>query len=90
MSFLRQTGIATDGKIALSGAYEFTSAHDVPLELVLDVFKQSNAVLDIHDYLLSGTRLGASTGALTSRLLSAIGDIYGPEHRRRVEENLTP
>ena len=79
MSFLRQTGITTDGKIVLSGAYEFTSTHGVPLELVLDVFKQSNAVLDIHDYLLSGTRL-----------LSAIGDIYGPEHRRRVEENLTP
>lgn len=85
---LRVCGRTTDGKKVATGAYRLTCTHGVPLEVILFFLSQQNAVLDWLDYTAGCLKDGHNRRTIRARILTAVGDVYGPAYRRAFAERL--
>lgn len=82
------SGKTTCGKTVVAGCHVFVGTYGVPLEVVLHVFKEKNLVVDWVDFISNAVKEGAKLKGLKSKILSAIGDVYGGKYRSEFKEKL--
>lgn len=85
---MQQSGITEDGIPVYSGVFSLVGTHGLPLELILDRFKQEGRVVDWPDYVAMALKDGHKPVTIKARILAAVGDVYGPAHRDEVERRL--
>lgn len=82
------SGKTEDGFLVLTGAYEYTGTHGVPLEVVLEFFKTQKAKIDWVDWMRSALKEGMSLKTAMAKISSAVGDVYGKNHKQQVVARL--
>jgi hypothetical protein len=87
-SVLRHVGKSTDGRPVFAGVQIMTGTHGVPLEMVLGMFEERGWVVDWLDYMEGALKDGANPRTIRARILSAVGEVYGPQYLRGFTEEL--
>ena len=85
---MHQTATTTDNYPVLAGVFPLVGTHGVPLEIVLDFFQRRGMVMDWPDYIAGALADGHKPRTIKARILAAVGDVYGPDHRKAVAERL--
>lgn len=75
------------GKV-VSGVFAFVGTHGVPLEAILDRFKQNNIIIDWMAYIVDALKDGHNPNTIRSRILEAVGDVYGPLYKKEINKRL--
>lgn len=86
---MRQTGETTEGKPVYAGVFPLVGTHGIPLELILDRFKETDRVMDWPQYVADALKDGHKPRTIKGRILAAVGDVYGASYRQQVEERLS-
>lgn len=86
---MQQSGLTIEGLPVYSGVFPLVGTHGVPLEIVLDHFRQTGRVVDWPDYIDGAMKDGHKPRTIKSRILTAVGDVYGSVHRCQFEERLS-
>ncbi len=71
------SGTTTDGQPVLSGVAAMSCTHGIPLEVTLVYFRARGLVIDWPDYIEGCLSDGHKPGTIRSRILAAVGDVYG-------------
>ncbi len=66
----------------MSGVFSFVGTHGIPLEVVLEMMKGRGFVVCWPDYVEQSMRQGAKMRTVRSRVMSAVGEVYGPFYVR--------
>ena len=70
----------------MGGVFSFVGTHGIPLEFVLEYMKGKGWVVDWPLYVEESTRQGAKMRTVRSRVMSAVGEVYGPFYVRRFKD----
>lgn len=70
-------GFTTASQPVLGGVAALSCTHGVPLEVTLAFFKERQLVVDWPDYVTGCLADGHRPGTIRSRILAAVGDLYG-------------
>lgn len=81
---MKQSGETTEGRPVYAEVFPLVGTHGIPLELILHQFKDNGIVMDWPDYVAGAMKDGHKPRTIKARILSAVGDVYGPEHRDQV------
>jgi hypothetical protein len=72
----------------MAGVQIMTGTHGIPLEVVLGLFKDQGLVVDWPDYILGAIKDGANPKNVRAKIVSAVGEIYGPVYLTEFEKRL--
>jgi hypothetical protein len=73
---MHRTGTTTDNQPVIAGAAQLTTTHGLPLELVLDHFRQRRIVVDWPDYIAYCLKDGHNPDTVRSRIEAAIAACF--------------
>jgi alanyl-tRNA synthetase len=73
----------------MAGVFTLVGTHGVPLEIILSFFQQRGVLVDWQDYIRAALKDGHKYQTVRARILSAVGDVYGPVYRAEMEKRLT-
>lgn len=85
---LKISGVSRDKKPLVSGVYMFCATYGVPLDILVDFFKNANKSIDWIDYFTIGKLEGADMHNLRTKAEIAVSDIYGLEILELFRDNL--
>lgn len=85
---MKQNGVTTDGLSVMSGMFKYAGTHGIPLDFILMHLKKNNQVMDWIDYIKGALKDGHKPKNIKAKILSAVGDIYGPIYRNEIEKRL--
>jgi len=85
---MEQSGITTEGQPVIAGVFPLVGTHGVPLEFVLSEFKRCGQDVDWPDYVRGAIKDGHKPRTIKARILSAVGDVFGPKHAAEVKKRL--
>lgn len=80
---MKQTSITTDGKPLIGDVFKMSGTYGLPLELTLDYLKERDMVVDWVDYIRAALADGHNLSTIKSRILPAVGDVYGGEYAKQ-------
>lgn len=83
-----QSGVTTDGNKVVTGVFKLVGTHGTPLEMILDWFKYKGMVIDWVDYIADALKDGHKPETVKSRILAAVGDVYGGKYASEIEKRL--
>jgi alanyl-tRNA synthetase len=63
---------------------QLTTTHGLPLELILQYFRERSMVVDWADYVAYCLKDGHNPDTIRSRIETAIADVYGPQYKQEV------
>ncbi len=69
----------------MSGVFSFVGTHGIPLEVVLEMMKSKGWVVSWPDYVRESMRQGSKMRTVRSRVMSSVGEVYGPFYLRGFE-----
>lgn len=85
---MKQSGVTPEGHKVISGVFSLVGTHGLPLELILEDFKEKNRVVDWIDYIRSALKDGGKISNIKARIIAAVGDVYGADYRQEIEKRL--
>jgi len=85
---MNQSGVYMVPKPVMADVFPLVGTHGVPLEIILDFFKEREMVMDWPDYIRGALKDGHNPRTIKARITSAVGDVYGASYRDAVEERL--
>jgi len=68
----------------VSGWFPLVNSEGIPLDVLLGQFQRRGLVPDWIDFVESCLRCDWNVGSLRTKIETAVGDVYGPEHRGEV------
>ncbi len=74
--------------LVISNVFRLAGTYGIPLEVILCYFKKRNLLVDWVDYIRSALKDGGKLSNIKSRILAAIGDVYGLDYRKEFELRL--
>src|SRR5262245_37163083 len=87
-NFIRVTGETVDGAPVLSGIGTLSTTYGLSLEAALRWLKDRGLVLDWIDYITTCLKDGHRPQTIKSRMLAAVGDVYGATSLRGLAPRL--
>lgn len=85
---ISHSGKTINGHPVISGVGELCCTHGLPLELILSYWKDKGWTVDWVDYIKTCLDDGHNKKTIYSRIISAVGDIYGSEYVKEFEKKL--
>lgn len=85
---MKQVGITPEGQPVVDGVFILVGTHGIPLEVVLDGMKQRSVTPCWQTYIRDARKDGAKDRTIRARITAAVGEVYGPNHLKAVEERL--
>lgn len=85
---MKKSGLTLDRKAVYTGVFKLIGTHGIPLEIILHKFQSDGILIDWVDYVKDALRDGHKPNTIKSRILSAIGDIYGHIYKNEIEKRL--
>lgn len=68
--------------------FKYVGTHGLPLEVVLETLKKNNMVIDWMNYATDALREGHNPRTIKARILEAVGDVYGPKDKEKINNRL--
>lgn len=87
--FLHQTGITETGVQIVAGCFRLVDEQGLPLEEVVILLRDRNYMMDWLDFYDRAIEHGWRRDRVILRMVSAVGDAYGPEFQAEWERRLT-
>lgn len=87
---MKQSGITESNQPVYADVFSLVGTYGLPLEFILQSFKDSGKIIDWPDYISLALADGHKTSTIRERILSACGDVYGPGYAKEVEKRLIP
>lgn len=81
---LKVVGRTTDGKTVLAGVYQTFETHGLPLDILLDLLLQKDAVPCWMSFHREALAAGMKHERILSKLDNALSDVYGGSFRDSV------
>ena len=81
---MKLSGYTPDKSIVVSGVFLFVGTHGLPLEVILEDFKRRNWQVDWDDYIQSAMKDGQKYNNARSKILEAVGDVYGNKFKEQI------
>ncbi len=85
---MKVEGYTPEGTPVVSGVFKLVGTHGVPLELILATAKNTPLVIDWIDYIKAALADGHNFSTVKSRILAAVGDVYGAGYASKIRERL--
>jgi hypothetical protein len=82
--YLTQSGVTLDSKPIISGIYQTFETHGIPLEIILSILKDKDAIPNWIDLYKDCRLAGIKHDRVLSRLEEAINDSYGKEFSEHI------
>jgi hypothetical protein len=79
-------GLTEDGRRVVGGWFPLVNSEGIPLEVVLSFMHEKNLVPSWPSFIEEAMRCGWNLDSLRTRIGVSVGDVMGPEHRRKVLE----
>lgn len=76
---LKQTAITPEGRRVMKNVYRFSGTHGLPLDFILQEFRQHNCVVDWLDYWEQACR-EMDPKAVHVRILTSLETAHGPAY----------
>lgn len=77
-------GQTTDGKAVLAGVYKTFETHGLPLDILLDVLLQKDAIPCWMSFYREASAAGMKHERILSKLEGPLSDVYGGEFQKVV------
>jgi len=79
-----------DGNLVVRGydVFKIVESLGVPLEVVLDYFKQNNYTVDWFGFLITSVDHNWKVSSTILKIVTSVTDVYGREHGEIVETTL--
>jgi hypothetical protein len=81
-------GYTVEGSPVVSGIFRFVETHGLPLEIVLDIFRERAFMPCWMSFHREATKAGMSHERIIAKLDPALVDVYGPKFRDHVIKKL--
>ena len=81
-------GHTGDGKTVYAGVYQFFETHGMPLDILLSMLRDRDAVPCWMSFHREALAAGMKHERILSKLDEALSDVYGPEFRDAVIQRL--
>jgi hypothetical protein len=81
---MHRSGTTTDNRPVIAGVARLTTTHGLPLEVLLEYFRERSMVVDWVDYVACCLKDGHNPDTIRSRIETAIADVYGKQHKQAV------
>lgn len=85
---MKQSGITVDNIPTFKSMFKYVGTHGIPLEIVLMFMQKHNMVMDWMEYIKDALKDGHKPRTIRARIISAVGEIYGPIYRDEVTKRL--
>ena len=82
------SGVTDENRLVISRVGPLCFSKGIPLELILEVFKKRNLVVDWVDYIDNALADGHNKSTIKSRILAAVGDVHGSVYAKEVAKRL--
>lgn len=80
---MKQSGQTLEGQLVMADVFNLVGTHGTPLEIILNYMKDRDMVVDWIDYIASAQKDGHNSSTIKSRIMAAVGDVYGSDYAKQ-------